>query len=584
MWQSKYATPEAKARMGISQTASPSTTQAMVSPSRATTPALAVQDVAADSAIAHNGKSDKPVATPEQTDADLIAASETFPSAVQLGLENDIALTKDVKVHVGKLDHSANIIKNIRSVLSLLCETIKKEGPMGAAELDAIQSLWQDLDQLYHTIQGAQAALPALVEKQKDNLDLIVNSLVTESRQDSQAQVNTQHKQLQQQQNVILGQGQAFTDYKARVEPQLKEIEVLNERLARLTLNRTSLSSDLDTANNDAKNSADNHDKAQKSMQDTLQALQSKNDRLTLEYKIMKQFADQVEKKTTDRYEQTCRSIRADLDKEKARAKDLDIKVKALRATEHDQKTAHEKLMVELAAAKDKYQKQSSEYAQVFINSSETNKRLAALKGEIKDLRKQNAELLYEVAKLRQTILDINGQLSALQAERNTAFEEVSQFKEMLEMLGAQAEKLERDNSELEMDNNDLVAKLKKVSQVSAIAEDEAAMLKRTVKTLEEQKGGNAGDGASLKKLKTLEAKLQACEEYTTKLEQDMKGWQELGTRSYTEYKAFREENEKLKKQLEQGGPSSTPTNNAGTNADAVYWRDMYERLLSTFE
>jgi chromosome segregation ATPase len=106
------------------------------------------------------------------------------------------------------------------------------------AELKAVEGMWDELEKLQNAALEAKAALPTLLEKQKGNMSLYHTSIVNQAFQDTQEELNTQHKKVNLQHNLILEHQQAFQDYKATVEPKLEEVKELHERVSRLTLEK----------------------------------------------------------------------------------------------------------------------------------------------------------------------------------------------------------------------------------------------------------------------------------------------------------------------------------------------------------
>jgi chromosome segregation ATPase len=98
--------------------------------------------------------------------------------------------------------------------------------------------MWGELEKLHNAALEAKAALPTFLETQKGNMSLYHTSMVNEAYQDSQEELNAQHKKVNLQHNLILEHQQAFQDYKANVEPQLEEAKELQERVSRLTLEK----------------------------------------------------------------------------------------------------------------------------------------------------------------------------------------------------------------------------------------------------------------------------------------------------------------------------------------------------------
>jgi chromosome segregation ATPase len=129
----------------------------------------------------------------------------------------------------------------------LLRDSIRKESPASAdTDLKAVNSLWSELEKLYEAAQEAKTALPTFLERQKDNMSLYHNSVVNEGFQETHEELAAQQKKVNIQHALILEHQQAFQNYKADMEPKLKEINDLQERVSRLTLDKGLLRTELD--------------------------------------------------------------------------------------------------------------------------------------------------------------------------------------------------------------------------------------------------------------------------------------------------------------------------------------------------
>jgi chromosome segregation ATPase len=129
----------------------------------------------------------------------------------------------------------------------MLRDSIRKENPSSAdVDLKAVDGMWTELERLLDAAQEAKTALPTFLEQQKDNMSLYHTSMVNEAFQETQDELNTQHKKVNLQHTLILEHQQAFQDYKADVEPKLNELNDLQERVSRLTLDKGLLRTELD--------------------------------------------------------------------------------------------------------------------------------------------------------------------------------------------------------------------------------------------------------------------------------------------------------------------------------------------------
>lgn len=157
--------------------------------------------------------------------------SGATPPAADLAVEQGAALRKEVEHHTAKFSRAVlSAVENTRQLLSLI-----REATPGAKEVD---DLWQELEQLFEAANEAKAALPEFMEKQRDNMSLYHSSMMNETIRETQQELNLQHKKVNTQHNLILEQQDAFQNYKAQTATKLKELESLQERVSRLTLEK----------------------------------------------------------------------------------------------------------------------------------------------------------------------------------------------------------------------------------------------------------------------------------------------------------------------------------------------------------
>ena len=143
------------------------------------------------------------IATKEQ-----IAASEEksgedsltmapYNADAQLAIAQDKALKEEVDKHSASFSKSvSSAVTNTRRLLELIREAVKKDGDSSAAELKAVDDLWNELERLFEAANNAKAAWPSLMGKQKDNMNLYHNSMLNETLRDSQAELDMQHKKV----------------------------------------------------------------------------------------------------------------------------------------------------------------------------------------------------------------------------------------------------------------------------------------------------------------------------------------------------------------------------------------------------
>lgn len=200
--------------------------------SKYASPSLRKAQLEVASAISTTAPStpDTTIATKEQL-AIMEAASEETPPAAELAVEQGAVLRKEVEQHTAKFSRAvSSAIDNTRQLLSLL-----REATPSAKEVD---HLWQELEQLFEAAAEAKSALPEFMEKQRNNMSLYHSSMMNETIRETQQELNLQHKKISTQYNLILEQQDAFQNHKEQTVSKIKELESLQERISRLTLEK----------------------------------------------------------------------------------------------------------------------------------------------------------------------------------------------------------------------------------------------------------------------------------------------------------------------------------------------------------
>lgn len=200
--------------------------------SKYASPAKRKDPLAVAPAIPHTASStpDTTIATKEQH-AVTKTVSEATPPAAELAVEQGAVLKKEVEQHTAKFSGAvSSAVMNTRQLLLHL-----REASPGA---DAVDHLWQELEQLFKAANEARIALPQFMEKQRDNMSLYHSSMMNDTIRETQQELNLQHKKVNTQLNLILEQQDAFQSYKAQTAFKLKELDNLQERISRLTLEK----------------------------------------------------------------------------------------------------------------------------------------------------------------------------------------------------------------------------------------------------------------------------------------------------------------------------------------------------------
>lgn len=178
------------------------------------------------------------IATKQQIAAED-AAQSVKPPAAELAVVQGAKLKKDVEDHTASFSKAvANAVENTRELLRQLRDSTPNS--------KVVDGLWQELEQLFEAANTAKTALPQFMENQRGNMNLFHSSMMHETIQETQAELNFQHKKLNTQNDLLLKQQEAFQSYRARTDSSLKELESLQERVSRLTLEKGNFKTEVD--------------------------------------------------------------------------------------------------------------------------------------------------------------------------------------------------------------------------------------------------------------------------------------------------------------------------------------------------
>ena len=140
---------------------------------------------------------DNVIATKEQ-----IATTNTARTALDTAEDNadaQLAIAQghntrnEVENHTAKLSRTlSSTVANTRRLLELIRESM----PAADATESPVDQLWAELEQLFDATSDAKAALPAFLEKQRNNMSLYHNSMMNEAVRDTQEELNISHKKV----------------------------------------------------------------------------------------------------------------------------------------------------------------------------------------------------------------------------------------------------------------------------------------------------------------------------------------------------------------------------------------------------
>ncbi|KAF1946024.1 hypothetical protein EJ02DRAFT_368470 [Clathrospora elynae] len=478
----------------------------------------------------------------------------------QLAIAQGNALKAEVDKHGAKLARTvSSVVNNTRQLLQAIRESLPKDG----TDLTAVDNLWTELEQLFAAASDAKAALPAFLERQRNNMSLYHSSMMNETMRDTQDELNIQHKKVEIQHNLILEHQEAFQEYKAQADAKLKELEDMQERVSRLTLEKGNFRTEIDNymqlLEEERSGSADYLRKAS-SVQEELNVLAASKKVLLVETDTLRRTVEDLQQqmKTSeqliaDRFNAELKASADKLAQETSKTTSLNVVIKTMKGGESTARLEADKVKKENKALSEKYSIQAAEHAKAFTKLNEQTKQLDAL----------------------------NVALTAAKSDAKTSKPEV-------DGLIKKIENLNKDASSLESENNALRAKqaeLNKAVQAVQIVKAENLKLKAAV---DEARSTSHAVGGS-EEVKQAQEKIES-------LQESLQEWTDLAKRSYKEYKdmlpTYKEAEQYRKDSLEKDviiqtlrlAAAKPPQSNGvgGTSSDAGYWKGKYDALLAT--
>jgi DNA repair exonuclease SbcCD ATPase subunit len=350
--------------LAFSKYASPSMSRALL----VTVPAA----VSSSIALPNNS-----IATREQIAAsrdESAADAATHNSDAQLAAAQGTALKKEVDKYAAKFSQTlSSAITNTRRLLELIREAVRKEDP---SALKAVDSLWVELEQLFAAATNTKDALPNFLEKQRNNMALYHSSMMNETYRESQDELNLQHKKVHLQHGLILEHQQAFQDYKAQTASKLKEIEELQERVSRLTLEKGHFRGEIDKYAKmlelEQVTKAEDLKKAE-ALQKELDTITTSKKQLLLEIENLQKTIGELHEKVwatehdiTARYATEIQAKSDMLDKESTKTANLNALINTLTVRESSAKQEVAKAKAENKTVTEKYNRMATEHSQTF--------------------------------------------------------------------------------------------------------------------------------------------------------------------------------------------------------------------------
>ncbi|EUC31628.1 hypothetical protein COCCADRAFT_6510 [Bipolaris zeicola 26-R-13] len=491
-----------------------------------------------------------PVATPKSGSTSAVG-SEQNNSAVQLAMAHGNSLYDEVNQHAVKLSTViSSTIANTRRLLNLIREASPDTSNA------TVEALWDELEKLYTAMNDAKAALPTFLDKQRNNISLYHTAMMNQMIQDTQHELNIQHKKVNIQHDLILEHHEAFHAYKEQTAAKIKDIEALQERVSRLTLEKGNLRTEVDKymqlLEKEHAAKAEDLRKAD-AMQKELETVVASNKQLLVEVDALRQKLEEHQGRTKADQESTeeLKLITGQLAEERKTTAALVTKMTGLEESERIARLDADKANKEHKTLSEKYSNQAAEHAKAFVKLQEQSKEIDGLKNDVERLQKENTELkqrLAELADIDHQVIQLDhsnsklsGLVSSLTSQLKAAQDEVSNTRLEKEAF---FEKVESLGKGVEPTDSDTAGLVHKQAERIAVLEN----------TLEE--------------------------------------WTDLAKRSYKEYKdmlpTYRQaeqyrkdalDREETIKGLQKELIAAKASQN---NGDTTYWKNKYETLLAT--
>jgi chromosome segregation ATPase len=312
-------------------------------------------------------------ATHHESTADMMAQD----ADAELAFAQGNSLKDEVEKHSAKFARTVSTtMTNTRKLLNLIREALNK---YDAPALETVEELWAELEQHFDAARQSKDALPSFMEKQRNNMALYHATVVNETYRESQEELNMQHKKVNLQHGLILEHQQAFQDYKEKTASKLKELEDLQERVSRLTLEKGNFRGEIDKYTrlleqeqsikaDELKKVADLH-KELETLVASKKQLQEETEALRKTTGDLEETTVAAEQKLADRYTAELKAKDDQLGREATRIMSLNTLINSLKQDEGNNKKGVEKLRVELNNLSEKYTRMGAEHAKAFAVS-----------------------------------------------------------------------------------------------------------------------------------------------------------------------------------------------------------------------
>ncbi|ENI09207.1 hypothetical protein COCC4DRAFT_56729 [Bipolaris maydis ATCC 48331] len=453
-----------------------------------------------------------PVATPKSSGTTAI---EQHNSDVQLAIAHGNSLYDEVNQHAAKLSTViSSTIANTRHLLNL----IREASPETSSA--TTEALWSELEKLYTAMNDAKAALPKFLDKQRNNISLYHTAMMNQMIQDTQNELNIQHKKVNIQHDLILEHHEAFHAYKEQTAAKIKDIEALQERVSRLTLEKGNLRTEVDKymqlLEKEHATKAEDLRKAD-TMQKELETVTASNKQLLIEIDALRQKLEEHQGKAKADQQSTeeLKLIADQLAEEKKKTAALMTKIADLGEIERIARLDADKARKEHKTLSEKYSNQAAEHAKAFTvcildwtiqmqtklihiqKLKEQSKEIEGLKNDIGRLQKENTELQqrlakltdmdHQVTKLDRENVELSGLVSSLTSQLKAAQDEVSNTRFEKEALSKKVESLSKAGKPADSDTADLVHKqAEKIAVLENTLEEWTELAKRSYKEYKE--------------------------------------------------------------------------------------------------
>jgi DNA repair exonuclease SbcCD ATPase subunit len=310
----------------------------------------------------------------------------------QLAISQGNALKDQVAKHAKKFSTTVSTtVSNTRRLLELVREASPD------ATNPTVDALWNELEELFAAANEAKEALPVFLEKQRDNMSLYHSSMVNEAIKDTQEELKIQHKkvstcrhssracepftnpqtmQVNIQHSLILEHQEAFLAHKERTADKLKELEGLQERVSRLTLEKGNFRTEIDKymhlLEQERSTKAEDLHKVG-ALEKELETLVESNKQLLAEVDTLRKALQDLQAKmqvdgqeTADRFTAQLKSTVDLLSKETQKTTALNTMISQLKGGESTARLEAEKAKKENRALNEKYSNQAAEHAKAF--------------------------------------------------------------------------------------------------------------------------------------------------------------------------------------------------------------------------